>query len=108
MFGVVFRGHPDMKRIPMCELSRISDRLTSVASMGMECGAFTVFLCMMKAREYIGDVIEFTTGARMTASYIRIGGVRADLHPDFRAALEKAVRETRREALDYGLEDLLQ
>jgi NADH-quinone oxidoreductase subunit D len=93
-------------RVLMCELSRISDHLTSVAAMGMECGAFTVFLYMMKAREYIWDVIEFTTGARMTASYIRIGGVRADLHPDYRAALEKAVRETRKVLKDvHGLLD---
>ena len=93
-------------RVLMCELSRISDHLTSVAAMGMECGAFTVFLYMMKAREYIWDVIEFTTGARMTASYIRIGGVRADLHPDYRSALEKAVRETRKVLKDvHGLLD---
>ena len=93
-------------RILMCELSRISDHLTSVAAMGMDCGAFTVFLYMMKAREYLWDVIEFTTGARMTASYIRIGGVRADLHPDYRSALEKAVRETRKVLKDvHGLLD---
>jgi NADH-quinone oxidoreductase subunit D len=82
-------------RVLMSELSRISDHLTSIGAMGMEVGAFTVFLYMMKAREYLWDVIEFTTGARMTTSYIRIGGVRADLHPDWRPALDKALRETR-------------
>ncbi len=82
-------------RVIMCELSRISDHLTALAAMTMECGAFTVFLYYIKAREEIWNVIEQTTGARMTTSYIRIGGVRADLHPDFKTKLDKAVVMTR-------------
>jgi NADH-quinone oxidoreductase subunit D len=90
----------------MSELSRISDHLTCLAAMAMECGAFTVFLYKMKAREFLWDVIEQTTGARMTTSYIRIGGVRADLHPDFDAVLKKAVEETRLVLKDvHGLLD---
>ena len=82
-------------RVLMSELSRVSDHLTCLAAMAMENGAFTVFLYMMKAREYLWDVIEFTTGSRMTTSYIRIGGVRADLAPGWREAVATAVRETR-------------
>jgi NADH-quinone oxidoreductase subunit D len=89
-------------RVLMSELSRVSDHLTCLGAMGMETGAFTVFLYMTKAREFLWDVIERTTGARMTASYIRIGGVRADLHPDYRAALDTAVRETRQVLRDVG------
>lgn len=81
-------------RVIMSELSRISDHLTCLAAMAMECGAFTVFLYKMKAREFIWDVIEQTTGARMTTSYIRIGGVRADLRENFDTVLKKAVEET--------------
>jgi NADH-quinone oxidoreductase subunit D len=74
--------------------------------MAMECGAFTVFLYKMKAREFIWDVIEQTTGARMTTSYIRIGGVRADLHPDFDTVLKKAIEETKGVLKDvHGLLD---
>ena len=93
-------------RVLMCELSRISDHLTCLAAMAMECGAFTVFLYKMKAREFIWDVIERTTGARMTTSYIRIGGVRADLHPDWREDVQKAIIETRKVLKDvHGLLD---
>jgi NADH-quinone oxidoreductase subunit D len=93
-------------RVIMSELSRISDHLTCLAAMAMECGAFTVFLYKMKAREFIWDVIEQTTGARMTTSYIRIGGVRADLHPNFDTVLKKAVEETRQVLKDvHGLLD---
>jgi NADH-quinone oxidoreductase subunit D len=93
-------------RVLMSELSRVSDHLTCIAAMAMECGAFTVFLYNMKAREFLWDVIEATTGARMTTSYIRIGGVRADLAPDFKTMTETAVRETRRVLKDVrGLLD---
>jgi len=93
-------------RVLMSELSRISDHLTCLAAMAMECGAFTVFLYKMKAREFLWDVIEATTGARMTTSYIRIGGVRADLHADYEAAVQKGLAETRKVLKDvHGLLD---
>ncbi len=95
MLGVEVPERAHYIRVIMSELSRISDHLTCLAAMAMECGAFTAFLYKMKAREFIWDVIEQTTGARMTTSYIRIGGVRADLEPNFAAALEKAIKETR-------------
>lgn len=106
MLGIEVPERAKYIRVMMSELSRISDHLTCLAAMAMECGAFTVFLYKMKAREYIWDVIEFTTGVRMTTSYIRIGGVRADLHPGYRAATEKAIRETRKVLKDvHGLLD---
>ena len=102
MLGVAVPERAQLIRVLMSELSRVSDHLTCLAAMAMENGAFTVFLYMMKAREFLWDVIEFTTGARMTTSYIRIGGVRADLHPDWRASLATAVRETRKVLKDVS------
>jgi NADH-quinone oxidoreductase subunit D len=93
-------------RVLMSELSRVSDHLTALAAMAMESGAFTVFLYKMKAREFLWDVIEQTTGARMTTSYIRVGGVRADLDRNYAAACRKAVAETRKVLKDvHGLLD---
>jgi NADH-quinone oxidoreductase subunit D len=106
MLGIKVPERAQVIRVLMSELSRISDHLTCLAAMAMECGAFTVFLYKMKAREFIWDVIEATTGARMTTSYIRLGGVRADLHPDYRDAVRKAVAETRKVLKDVrGLLD---
>jgi NADH-quinone oxidoreductase subunit D len=102
MLGVGVPERAQLIRVMMSELSRVSDHLTSLAAMAMECGAFTVFLYMMKAREFLWDTIEFTTGARMTTSYIRIGGVRADLHPDWRGSLATAVKETRKVLKDVS------
>ena len=102
MLGVSVPERAQFIRVLMSELSRVSDHLTCLAAMAMECGAFTVFLYMMKAREFLWDVIESTAGARMTTSYIRIGGVRADLHPGWRAAAAAAVAETRRVLKDVS------
>jgi NADH-quinone oxidoreductase subunit D len=102
MLGVAVPERAQLIRVLMSELSRVSDHLTCLAAMAMENGAFTVFLYMMKAREFLWDTIESTTGARMTTSYIRIGGVRADLHPDWRGSLATAVRETRKVLKDVS------
>jgi NADH-quinone oxidoreductase subunit D len=102
MLGAAVPERAQLIRVLMSELSRVSDHLTCLAAMAMESGAFTVFLYMMKAREYLWDVIEFTAGARMTTSYIRIGGVRADLPADWRGALATAVRETRKVLKDVS------
>ncbi|OQX52945.1 MAG: NADH dehydrogenase subunit D [Candidatus Aminicenantes bacterium 4484_214] len=95
MLGLQVPEHAQYIRVIMSELSRISDHLTCLAAMAMECGAFTVFLYKIKAREFIWDFIERTTGARMTTSYVRIGGVRANLHEGWREDLIKAIQETR-------------
>jgi NADH-quinone oxidoreductase subunit D len=82
-------------RVIMSEISRICDHLTCVGASAMELGAFTVFLYMIKAREFLWEVIEAVTGARLTISYGRIGGVRADLPPDFEGRVRRAFAETR-------------
>jgi NADH-quinone oxidoreductase subunit D len=106
MLGIQVPERAQYIRVIMSELSRISDHLTCLAAIAMECGAFTVFLYKMKAREFIWDVIEYTTGVRMTTSYIRIGGVRADLHSGYRQSLQKAIAETRKVLKDvHGLLD---
>jgi NADH-quinone oxidoreductase subunit D len=70
-------------RVIMSEISRISDHLTCIGASAMELGAFTVFLYMMKAREWLYELIEDVCGARVTVCYARVGGVKADLPPGF-------------------------
>jgi NADH-quinone oxidoreductase subunit D len=83
-------------RVIMSEISRISDHLTCVGASAMELGAFTVFLYMIKAREYLWELIEMVTGARLTVSYCRVGGVKGDLPAEFAERCAKAFDETRR------------
>jgi NADH-quinone oxidoreductase subunit D len=86
-------------RTAMAEISRVCDHLTCVGASAMELGAFTVFLYMIKAREFLWELVEDVTGARLTISYGRVGGVKADLPDGFAAKVGKAFKETR-EVLD--------
>ena len=72
MLGIEAPERAQYIRVILNEFSRVCDHLTALAAMCMECGAFTVFLYMMKAREYIWDLMEQTSGARMTTSFIRV------------------------------------
>jgi NADH-quinone oxidoreductase subunit D len=82
-------------RVIMSEISRITDHLTCVGASAMELGAFSVFLYMIKAREFLWELVEMVTGARLTVSYCRVGGVKADLPEGFADECRKALQETR-------------
>jgi len=82
-------------RVAMSEISRVCDHLTCVGASAMELGAFTVFLYMIKAREYLWELVEDVTGARLTISYGRVGGVKADLPEGFGIKVRKAFAEVR-------------
>jgi len=82
-------------RVIMSEISRITDHLTCVGASAMELGAMTAFLYMIKAREILWELVEDVTGARLTISYGRIGGVKADLPEGFEEKTKSAIKETR-------------
>jgi len=83
-------------RVIMSELSRVTDHLTCIGASAMELGAFTAFLYMIKAREMIYQAMDMVTGARLTISYMRPGGVKADLPPEFNGSIRKTMTETRK------------
>jgi NADH-quinone oxidoreductase subunit D len=80
----------------MCEISRITDHLTCIGAAAMELGAFTVFLYLIEAREFLYELIEEVTGARLTVSYARVGGVKADLPEGFDERCRPALQRVRK------------
>jgi NADH-quinone oxidoreductase subunit D len=94
--GLVVPDRCQWYRMALGELARISDHLTCDGAMAMELGAFTPFLWFVKAREMVWDILEEETGARLTHSFGRIGGMAEPPTPAFkglcRAALPKIVR----------------
>jgi len=84
-------------RVIMSEISRVTDHLTCVGASTMELGAFTAFLYFIKAREYLYELIESVTGARLTISYSRVGGVKSDLPLGFKDRCLDAIQKTRKE-----------
>ncbi len=83
-------------RVLMSEISRITDHLTCIAASTMELGAMTAFLYFVKVRDMLYELVEEITGARLTVSYLRIGGVKADLTPTFADNLRKILGELRK------------
>jgi len=68
-------------RVIFAEMNRIASHLVSLGTYGLDMGAFTPFLYCFREREMILDLFEAACGARLTYSYITVGGVHDDL-PD--------------------------
>lgn len=84
-------------RVLISEVSRVTDHLTCIAACSMELGAMTGFIYLMKAREYLYELVEELTGARLTVSYVKVGGVKADLPDGWLQRLENALVMTEKE-----------
>ena len=80
-------------RMMLGELARISDHLTCTGAMAMELGAFTPFLWFVKAREIVWDILEEETGARLTHSFGRIGGMAAPPTRAFKELVRTGVEQ---------------
>ncbi len=87
--GVEVPRRAQVIRVMMDELMRISSHLLSFGCTSMDMGATTCFFYGFREREKVLDIFEKTCGARMSMNYNVIGGVIADLHPDF----QKDVKE---------------
>ncbi len=66
-------------RVLASELHRMQDHLTCVGAIGLELGGFSAFLYAIEARELIMDRVAELTGARLTTSFGRVGGLNRDL-----------------------------
>ncbi len=81
LIGIKDTERSQYLRVVAGEISRICDHLTCASAIGLELGAFTVFLYGVEARELLWDRIAELTGARVTTSWTRIGGVATDMPP---------------------------
>ena len=68
-------------RVLIAELNRIASHLVAAGTYGLDLGSFTPFMYCFRERERILDLFELVCGARLTYSYITVGGVTADLPP---------------------------
>ena len=68
-------------RVLIAELGRIASHLVGMGAYGLDLGTFSPFLYAFREREIILDLFEEVCGARLTYSYLTIGGATHDL-PD--------------------------
>lgn len=80
-------------RVIVSEMSRITDHLTCVGASAMELGAFGPFLFFLKGREWLYELLETVSGARLTHTYVRVGGVNKDLPAGFSDKLTHTLNE---------------
>ena len=70
-------------RVMIAELNRIASHLVGMGAYGLDLGSFSPFLYAFREREHILDLFEDVCGARLTYSYLTIGGPHDDLTPGF-------------------------
>ena len=66
-------------RVIICELNRIASHLVGMGAYGLDLGTFSPFLYAFRERERILDLFEMVCGARLTYSYLTVGGATHDL-----------------------------
>lgn len=87
--GIEVPRRAQVIRVMVDELSRIASHLLFFGTYCMDLGATTALFYGMRERETILDILEATTGARMSFNYNTIGGVRADLYPTFQEKVKE-------------------
>ena len=81
--GIEPTGRVQYIRTIMDELQRIDSHLLFLSCAAMDLGAITTFIYGFRDREKVLDIFEEVTGGRLIQNYNVIGGVQADITPDF-------------------------
>ena len=95
LLGIQAPPRAEAIRVILSEFSRIADHIICVSTNVVDLGAITPFFVMFRAREDIYDLLEACCGARLTVSYVRIGGLADDVPEDFEAHCRKAADSVR-------------
>jgi len=83
------------------EMARISSHLLWLATHALDIGAMTVYLYCFRDREWLLSIFEKVCGARLTHSYVRVGGVRLDFTQEIIDELRRFTEEFPKRILDY-------
>jgi NADH-quinone oxidoreductase subunit D len=87
LMGIEITERCKVLRVIACEMSRIISHLVWLGTTAIDLGAFTPFLWTFQERERIYDLQEAWTGARLTTSLTRVGGLMADIPAGFEEGL---------------------
>jgi NADH-quinone oxidoreductase subunit D len=92
-------------RVLVAELNRLASHFVALGTYGLDIGAVTPFLWMMRDREHIQRLLEWVCGARMLYNYIWIGGLFYDLPVGFEERCSDFVKYLKPKLIE--LENLL-
>jgi NADH-quinone oxidoreductase subunit D len=88
-------------RVLLMELSRIMGHLIYLGTQSIDLGAVTIFFYAFKEREKLYEIVDAYTGHRMNNTYVRIGGVYADVDEKVERLVEEFLVE-----FEKGLGDM--
>ena len=78
-------------RVLVAELNRIASHFVAIGTYGLDIGAYTPFLWLMRDREDIQRMLEWLSGARMLYNYVWVGGLFYDLPIGFEEKLQELI-----------------
>lgn len=93
LMGVKVPERAEHIRVIVAELSRIASHLLFVGSLAIDLAATTGLIYCLRDRERIMDLFEMSSGQRLIASYMRVGGVSADLPEEFYPAVQSFLND---------------
>ena len=102
MLGVTLPDRGIFIRIIVAELSRVIDHLVCLAAGLLDMGGQTNYWYLFNPRNNAYDFLSKLTGARLTNSYMRIGGMAHDLYDGWEADLEDVLKK-----IDLGITESL-
>jgi NADH-quinone oxidoreductase subunit D len=91
LIGVEIPERAKYIRVIAAELHRIASHITTAGALALELGGFSAFLYAIEGRELVTDRVTELTGARLTTSYGRIGGLNRDLPPGWQEKVLKSL-----------------
>ncbi len=91
LLGVEITERAKYIRVVSAELSRVAGHLLALGAWALDLGAMTILLYAMRDREIVLDIFEQLCGARMTLSYMRVGGVRYDFTDGVKESCQRLI-----------------
>ncbi|QEZ89779.1 NADH:quinone oxidoreductase I, fused chains C and D [Aliarcobacter cibarius] len=92
MLNIEITPRAKMIRVVIGELSRIIDHFVCNAANMVDLGGLTSLWYLFGARDQAYDLLSKLTGARLTNTYTRIGGLEFDLYDGFAEDLEEVLK----------------
>ena len=93
MMGIEVTERTQYIRVIIMEVQRIMDHMICIAANLVDAGALTNFWYFFNCREKMNDVLEALTGARLTYSYTRVGGLAWDLPDGWQDDVKAVMKE---------------
>lgn len=94
LMGVEIPARAQVLRVVMAELQRIASHLLWLGTSVMDAAGMSHAMLMyaFREREQLLDIFELVSGARLTTSYIRPGGIWRDVPPTFEERVRDILR----------------